>query len=178
MPAHPRSRGENEAHCLVPSGVYGSSPLTRGKRLDHEPLIPTARLIPAHAGKTIQVRLCLLSAGAHPRSRGENVECQVKTGLGKGSSPLTRGKLRVGVILSAIGGLIPAHAGKTSSARRPSRPTEAHPRSRGENWTQSSGNETGKGSSPLTRGKPSCSRSSRKLGRLIPAHAGKTHALP
>ena len=30
--AHPRSRGENEAHCLVPSGVYGSSPLTRGKR--------------------------------------------------------------------------------------------------------------------------------------------------
>ena len=29
--AHPRSRGENEAHCLVPSGVYGSSPLTRGK---------------------------------------------------------------------------------------------------------------------------------------------------
>ena len=30
--AHPRSRGENEAHCLVPSGVYGSSPLTRGKQ--------------------------------------------------------------------------------------------------------------------------------------------------
>ena len=40
-PAHPRSRGENEAHCLVPSGVYGSSPLTRGKRYaGHRPSSP------------------------------------------------------------------------------------------------------------------------------------------
>ena len=51
-PAHPRSRGENEAHCLVPSGVYGSSPLTRGKPLNHRLKGLVDGLIPAHAGKT------------------------------------------------------------------------------------------------------------------------------
>ena len=70
--AHPRSRGENEAHCLVPSGVYGSSPLTRGKPSGVAHLQDDNGLIPAHAGKTPGRRRHYHVRRAHPRSRGEN----------------------------------------------------------------------------------------------------------
>ena len=70
--AHPRSRGENVKRVLVDWVLSGSSPLTRGKpnvrrRIAHPP-----RLIPAHAGKTRQMRDMRQKCRAHPRSRGEN----------------------------------------------------------------------------------------------------------
>ena len=50
--AHPRSRGEN-LHAQIPADYQaGSSPLTRGKRRQHEGSQRPDRLIPAHAGKT------------------------------------------------------------------------------------------------------------------------------
>ena len=50
----------------------GSSPLTRGKpqQLTDEAL--EARLIPAHAGKTLASPALSGLKKAHPRSRGEN----------------------------------------------------------------------------------------------------------
>ena len=91
--AHPRSRGEN----LTPAGVLviegGSSPLTRGKRRRRRRQRGCGGLIPAHAGKTHANRRLAVAHAAHPRSRGENaVEASVEGG-GRGSSPLTRGKL-------------------------------------------------------------------------------------
>ena len=50
----------------------------------------------------------------------------------------------------------------------------AHPRSRGENLSPSSWSHCRRGSSPLTRGKRIAKIAKRALGRLIPAHAGKT----
>ena len=52
----------------------------------------TARLIPAHAGKTD--RGCVPGGGleAHPRSRGENAVNTKAISDQTGSSPLTRGK--------------------------------------------------------------------------------------
>ena len=50
--AHPRSRGENGKADYDALKRWGSSPLTRGKRLGSIPNRPTKRLIPAHAGKT------------------------------------------------------------------------------------------------------------------------------
>ena len=50
----------------------GSSPLTRGKRLDRRQRALRGRLIPAHAGKTVPSCHRRRSARAHPRSRGEN----------------------------------------------------------------------------------------------------------
>ena len=71
-PAHPRSRGENQAAAIEEQKAKGSSPLTRGKLTAAEYRETYERLIPAHAGKT-HVRV---GAGrrprAHPRSRGEN----------------------------------------------------------------------------------------------------------
>ena len=70
--------------------------------------------------------------------------------------------------------LIPAHAGKTRDRLIPTQGQEAHPRSRGENFWESSHWRSEGGSSPLTRGKPPCRQAGRHPHGLIPAHAGKT----
>ena len=56
----------------------------------------------------------------------------------------------------------------------PSRPTRAHPRSRGENLVSHTVAHVRTGSSPLTRGKPPAGHSDACRAGLIPAHAGKT----
>ena len=112
-PAHPRSRGENQVDGRITCAHSGSSPLTRGKRRSRR-VIPTCLgLIPAHAGKTIRLRVPLSSRRAHPRSRGENAMAKGKISAEEGSSPLTRGKPVVVDTHIAGEGLIPAHAGKT-----------------------------------------------------------------
>ena len=50
--AHPRSRGENLVLNTKGSDAEGSSPLTRGKRILDRGARRAVRLIPAHAGKT------------------------------------------------------------------------------------------------------------------------------
>ena len=90
--AHPRSRGENSLFYVRTHTPWGSSPLTRGKPRTFRAARYFVRLIPAHAGKTTQVRRCSLSGGAHPRSRGENRGPTDTPPRRRGSSPLTRGK--------------------------------------------------------------------------------------
>ena len=111
--AHPRSRGENFTSDLGIPGEAGSSPLTRGKRWLASVLDPAEGLIPAHAGKTVNMLLDHASSWAHPRSRGENNELVIFLPFGQGSSPLTRGKLLASRCTVMESGLIPAHAGKT-----------------------------------------------------------------
>ena len=172
--AHPRSRGENEAgpHDGVPA--VGSSPLTRGKLLGVVALKLPGGLIPAHAGKTTPFRVPTTVRPAHPRSRGENSTGSWRMRRSQGSSPLTRGKLLGVVALKLPGGLIPAHAGKTTPFRVPTTVRPAHPRSRGENSTGSWRMRRSQGSSPLTRGKRLKLATCLASRGLIPAHAGKT----
>ena len=70
--AHPRSRGENPTLGTHKRHPPGSSPLTRGKLNDGHFQKRRVRLIPAHAGKTTFVPICVLVRRAHPRSREEN----------------------------------------------------------------------------------------------------------
>ena len=176
MRAHPRSRGEN---CSFNCFIYrkeGSSPLTRGKLVSSGGARAGPRLIPAHAGKTSRTRAPITFMAAHPRSRGENPEPASRVPRAAGSSPLTRGKPTSEKAESLGDRLIPAHAGKTRSSPTPPQGTAAHPRSRGENvGLQLVGDELA-GSSPLTRGKPRAACCLGQIGRLIPAHAGKTGA--
>ena len=131
--AHPRSRGENEAHTLIEALDQGSSPLTRGKLDSLGGVGADDGLIPAHAGKTCVTPFINFPVRAHPRSRGENSCTPALMIIGRGSSPLTRGKRGQRLRPRSSGGLIPAHAGKTSVTHwRPLR-SRAHPRSRGEN---------------------------------------------
>ena len=133
--------------------AFGSSPLTRGKlklRISND---GGSGLIPAHAGKTLFVVRGGEGVEAHPRSRGENqagLDASLRAG---GSSPLTRGKHDTQQGERRTVGLIPAHAGKTRTARRPTTCGAAHPRSRGENKRAEIFDEAFHGSSPLTRGK-------------------------
>ena len=172
--AHPRSRGENFESFRQSVESVGSSPLTRGKRLQGEADPVACRLIPAHAGKTGSFETLFIKSGAHPRSRGENEIVIALVRSGTGSSPLTRGKRASARSWSRSRRLIPAHAGKTLKTASIAPVDWAHPRSRGENnqprsWTVELG-----GSSPLTRGKRVAYRTNEVQERLIPAHAGKT----
>ena len=94
--------------------TMGSSPLTRGKPLGAGQYAIHGRLIPAHAGKTVLAAARPVEYKAHPRSRGENVTTVTKARAIEGSSPLTRGKRESRAKTPQSGGLIPAHAGKTS----------------------------------------------------------------
>ena len=176
LTAHPRSRGENTARQCAPTRPPGSSPLTRGKRDHSLPQRLVRGLIPAHAGKTQTDGSKSGRPQAHPRSRGENASVRAAISALSGSSPLTRGKLKVFRFIGTPHRLIPAHAGKTPHVSQPARGAPAHPRSRGENTRRRRDGHDLAGSSPLTRGKHP-GRPHRGQGhRLIPAHAGKTRA--
>ena len=111
--AHPRSRGENVSACGLDFGCGGSSPLTRGKPTIPQHRLCESRLIPAHAGKTLDSDARMLLLRAHPRSRGENMSPPNDMFPSPGSSPLTRGKPSRCCHRLLRGRLIPAHAGKT-----------------------------------------------------------------
>ena len=152
-PAHPRSRGENCDGLHQCDDLGGSSPLTRGKPSRATWQGAHTGLIPAHAGKTGRGRTAGREGGAHPRSRGENLEKLGGSFETLGSSPLTRGK-RLGLTRAWMRrGLIPAHAGKTCETVLGSRCLGAHPRSRGENALIFARRRREYGSSPLTRAK-------------------------
>ena len=111
--ANPRSRGENGRRTPAGRCSAGSSPLTRGKPTSGSSAGERERLIPAHAGKTVDRAHARGAVRAHPRSRGENAPSGRRLDRPSGSSPLTRGKL-------------------CETGRREGR-VVAHPRSRGEN---------------------------------------------
>ena len=156
------------------SVCQGSSPLTRGKRLPAFARFVRPGLIPAHAGKTRRGFGWIGCDGAHPRSRGENFSRLVMQNSPSGSSPLTRGKQGRCSSRCSQCGLIPAHAGKTTTSTPNQKTSRAHPRSRGENGERSVAENTARGSSPLTRGKPARRGRGPVHRGLIPAHAGKT----
>ena len=172
--AHPRSRGENSYRYVVVPSNTGSSPLTRGKLSGKLRVVDASRLIPAHAGKTSSLQGYAQTHGAHPRSRGENVDGDEAVVYECGSSPLTRGKPHRRADQHRSARLIPAHAGKTRRGEKPLAAVGAHPRSRGENATSGTPSTAWCGSSPLTRGKRDNHRPTLRDRRLIPAHAGKT----
>ena len=131
--AHPRSRGENGSDQVGSQPPGGSSPLTRGKRVLDVCEEALRGLIPAHAGKTRRRSVSISPRAAHPRSRGENTNQWGVLASDAGSSPLTRGKLQRPQKAGIRQRLIPAHAGKTSTAHARIAACAAHPRSRGEN---------------------------------------------
>ena len=154
--------------------TWGSSPLTRGKRTDQSHFHDGCGLIPTHAGKTIVTTSRGSDARAHPRSRGENVIWPWLMASRKGSSPLTRGKLRRIQCLRRGRGFIPAHAGKTNPSPGAVSRRTAHPHSCGENCPASWSIEVPPGSSPLTQGKRLETQHVARARGLIPTHAGKT----
>ena len=92
----------------------------------------------------------------------------------RGSSPLTRGARANARATRPRSGLIPAHAGSTSTDTSNMPFGRAHPRSRGEHAAQCPVAWAAWGSSPLTRGAPALDYLVPGAQGLIPAHAGST----
>ena len=172
--AHPHSRGENKG-CRGSGGLgAGSSPLTRGQRVPGSEVGRRPGLIPTHAGKTRTRSARGRRSRAHPHSRGENGKLDDTKHTLVGSSPLTRGKPSGSAPRLPVIGLIPTHAGKTTSSSSACSPIRAHPHSRGENIDDAGMDRDWPGSSPLTRGKQLRVEGCGLFVGLIPTHAGKT----
>ena len=114
----------------------------------------------------------------HPRARGENQVLWPLCLSIIGTSPRTRGKLEVCHFFGMEVRNIPAHAGKTAAETFLATGTEEHPRARGENLGFEFPKSVVVGTSPRTRGKPRRRSWLHHRRRNIPAHAGKTGAVP
>ena len=131
--AHPRRCGENSVRYSDLSFKTGSSPQVRGKQGRSIQNLLASRLIPAGAGKTSSdIPVCFITS-AHPRRCGENLFTAQKRLLISGSSPQVRGKREAVLLLSNLGRLIPAGAGKTQLQQSLFLLDTAHPRRCGEN---------------------------------------------
>ena len=170
---HPRLRGEltNIHGPLTVDG--GSSPLTRGTRVNLTNCLTYVRFIPAYAGNslasmeprpnnvgsspltrgTLYEQLCAVhGCPVHPRLRGELFRPCESVANVVGSSPLTRGTLPNMIGNSPCPRFIPAYAGNSLALRMMSKSETVHPRLRGELMRSYLINSTDAGSSPLTRG--------------------------
>ena len=154
VPDHPRSRGVHVIVRLGEAEYPGSSPLTRGARVASAGGGRRRRIIPAHAGCTIQVVARGSITKDHPRSRGVHELVGEFGSIRPGSSPLTRGARGRGREDGHVAGIIPAHAGCT--------------------WSAQGSASAGCGSSPLTRGAQILPILASTALRIIPAHAGCT----
>ena len=176
--AHPRVGGENCCSVLSVAQGVGSSPRGRGKRSFRTPTSCVFRLIPAWAGKTVHHPDHPGGPRAHPRVGGENRTAGRGVRGSTGSSPRGRGKHRSRPKGLALGGLIPAWAGKTIYAASLPPAHAAHPRVGGENGVIEAEGQLRQGSSPRGRGKRAGHGQESPAARLIPAWAGKTVSAP
>ena len=92
---HPRIRGEHGPPRSISTSQTGSSPHTRGARINAGQGRSLLRIIPAYAGSTRPIRHHISHFQDHPRIRGEHPGVLASTRLGEGSSPHTRGALPV-----------------------------------------------------------------------------------
>ena len=172
---HPRSRGVYSLGATKADGETGSSPLARGLLDDSFSATVRARIIPARAGFTREVREMLEKLGDHPRSRGVYAVVEVRDEIAQGSSPLARG-LRLRAIPRSLGfRIIPARAGFTPARETGASRLGDHPRSRGVYSRRLLDNHALAGSSPLARGLHECGAPHKRYRGIIPARAGFTY---
>ena len=150
--AHPRSRGDHVVLSFLSASQQGSSPLARGPLMPPQNSILALGLIPARAGTTRILPHLWLARRAHPRSRGDHVECVFSAAPAEGSSPLARGPPKATCRACASTGLIPARAGTTPFVHAGGVVVGAHPRSRGDHAVVVNALMMLLGSSPLARG--------------------------
>ena len=91
LAVHPRLRGELKAWGAYEDGLNGSSPLTRGTRVNPRWVGGRIRFIPAYAGNSPMSFTRQCAVPVHPRLRGELSRKHSAPAKGLGSSPLTRG---------------------------------------------------------------------------------------
>ncbi len=129
---HPRLRGELSLLLIKKIDRNGSSPLTRGTHQLRPRSKRNRRFIPAYAGNShASSRLSSLNS-VHPRLRGELITFLISENTIVGSSPLTRGTLKLFSREKIYRRFIPAYAGNSSTSHITKGDSSVHPRLRGE----------------------------------------------
>ena len=152
----------------------GSSPLTRGTRIDSGQNDRFNRFIPAYAGNSCSNAPVSATIPVHPRLRGELTSRGLPFMVVIGSSPLTRGTLAFDDASYSAARSIPAYAGNSVLPAVCMRDRSVHPRLRGELVKIQALTNFTAGSSPLTRGTQFFRRSVCVIDRFIPAYAGNS----
>ena len=171
---HPRMCGEHNRGSSFGQSHKGSSPHVRGARQACDDALQESGIIPACAGSTTVGKTKLLFIWDHPRMCGEHELGDFAAFLDQGSSPHVRGALRQTQRQGQRPGIIPACAGSTPTATRPSREPRDHPRMCGEHFTTTGSPYCSSGSSPHVRGAPTGDLLGVTIGGIIPACAGST----
>ena len=91
----------------------GSSPHTRGALAGASPTPWSRGIIPAYAGSTRAAAPRITRIEDHPRIRGEHPSSEFETYHDGGSSPHTRGALKMTIRAFLNARIIPAYAGST-----------------------------------------------------------------
>ena len=154
----------------------GSPPRMRGKGPPIVPAIFPIGITPAHAGKRGEALRNVPAARDHPRTCGEKEYTRAEDGQLTGSPPHMRGKVRDFEQRVVFGGITPAHAGKSHVSAGSGRVFEDHPRTCGEKLLIRKMAAKFIGSPPHMRGKGGRPAAAALLGRITPAHAGKSSA--
>ena len=171
---HPRMCGEHLPESAICGHSRGSSPHVRGARQACDDALQESGIIPACAGSTTVGKTKLLFIWDHPRMCGEHELGDFAAFLDQGSSPHVRGAPTGDLLGVTIGGIIPACAGSTPTATRPSREPRDHPRMCGEHLPDVSLAVPLPGSSPHVRGARPCLPLVAEPCGIIPACAGST----
>ena len=171
---HPRIRGEHLMKYGLVIEAAGSSPHTRGARGQLAGRANDGRIIPAYAGSTNAGRERRRPGRDHPRIRGEHLPQSAMMTYLTGSSPHTRGALRLQMTEFLRMRIIPAYAGSTQARSASPWRWRDHPRIRGEHMAAYRLDLMTHGSSPHTRGAPVGFVGDHALFRIIPAYAGST----
>ena len=109
--------------------------------------------------------------------RGEDFSVKAEQDLTTGSPPHARGRHRILFRAERQGGITPACAGKTSSARPCEPALRDHPRMRGEDGLRFPPVVPLEGSPPHARGRPLQRPKHDRRHRITPACAGKTEVV-
>ena len=133
----------------------------------------TARITPAHAGKSGYARTVEITVRDHPRPCGEKCRHIVKKWSWQGSPPPMRGKGGGALNFMLETRITPAHAGKRSKRSLCQKEIRDHPRPCGEKKNYQHSNKRHIGSPPPMRGKATLTAQRCTAMRITPAHAGK-----
>ena len=129
---HPRACGEHSTAYWPIADLRGSSPRMRGTQHGEKRQMAKLGIIPAHAGNTDRHSCRSTAKRDHPRACGEHDSADITGMFQTGSSPRMRGTPPGRGCNIVSKGIIPAHAGNTSTPCARPRPRRDHPRACGE----------------------------------------------
>ena len=170
---HPRACGEKPVAMHSLTIKAGSPPRMRGKVYCVSKVRPRDGITPAHAGKSLLLRLRSILCRDHPRACGEKMYASISICAVWGSPPRMRGKAVLFRMFHGGDGITPAHAGKRKPTLPAERQTRDHPRACGEKKRSQSQPGRLRGSPPRMRGKARPQQFQGLCLRITPAHAGK-----